>query len=123
MQLFWTIVEVNDVALCVIAALVGSIVWFLKSVVGSTGHAILFTPVLVAGALVSNYLITANGVNIGPNKDTQVAIALAIGVLLSLLGLLWIIRLNNRVADQRDNISRRTPPPPIAGKSTDTTAA
>ncbi|MBX9684595.1 MAG: hypothetical protein K2X41_12490 [Hyphomicrobium sp.] len=123
MQLFWTIVEVNDVALCVIAALVGSIVWFLKSVVGSTGHAILFTPVLVAGALVSNYLITANGVYISPNKDAQVATALAIGVLLSLLGLLWIIRIANRTADQRDNVSRRTPPPSMTGKSNDSKAA
>lgn len=106
-DLLWTILDVNDLAFWVTVTLVGSIVWFLKTVVGSTGYALLFAPVLVAGALVANYFITVKGVFLSTDKDTQVATGLSIGVLVTLVGLLLVMRFVNRSAEKRDSRPRR----------------
>ncbi len=106
-QLFWTILDVNEMTFWVTMVLVSSIVWFLRTVVGSTGHAMLFAPVLVLGALVANYVISREGLFLSGDKDAQVAAGLSIGVLLTLLGLLVVMKIINHSTEKRDARPRR----------------
>ncbi len=119
--LFWTILDVNETTFWVTIVLVGSIVWFLRNVVGSTGHAMLFAPVLVIGAFVANYIISREGLFLSADKDAQVAAGLSIGVLLTLLGLLVVMKIVNQSTEKRDARPRRAVAAQSAGDQSDAT--
>lgn len=104
---FWAMTEVSTFTMWVIVALVGSIVWFLKEVVGSPGHAIFFTPFLVFGGLAANYTIGRYIHYFGNDKDSNVVTTAAIGVFGTLIILMICAWIYIKIADWRFKSQKR----------------
>lgn len=80
--------------------------WLMREMTGSTALASIAAPLLLVGALAGNYLFRANFVVATHDKDTNVVVASAVGVLVALVMLLiaiWImVMMSERRARNRE---------------------
>lgn len=88
-----TLTDVPTFTWSVILLMTASICWFLKSAIGSGRLAILFSPLLVFGALLSTYVFNWASIVFNADKDTNSVIAAAIGIFVALvlaIGFYWV---------------------------------
>ena len=86
--------------ICALGA-VGLAFWLIRSVIGSTALAVVSAPVLIIGALAANYLFQAHFVIAANDKDTNVVVASAVGVLIAMILMLIGIWVTVIMADIR----------------------
>lgn len=90
---FWTLFDTDRYTLMVVCSLVAPICWLIKITMGSSGYAICFAPFLVVSGLAANRFLLTSVVLPSSDKDTNIALASAIGVFVALVLLLiasWI---------------------------------
>ena len=75
--------------------------WLIQLVVGSTALAIVCAPILILGALAANYLFRLNFVIAAQDKDTNVVVASAVGILVAMLLMLIGIWITVLMSDRR----------------------
>lgn len=84
--------DVNTFTVVVVIGLVAIANWLIKLLTDSTGFAILFTPAMIVGALAANYLFVEFYIAPTPDKNSNVVIASAMGVLAAMLFMLLATR-------------------------------
>ena len=84
--------DVNTFTVVVVIGLVAIANWLIKLLTDSTGFAILFTPAMIVGALAVNYLFVEFYITPTPDKNSNVVIASAMGVLAAMLFMLLATR-------------------------------
>ena len=84
--------DVNTFTAVVVIGLVALANWLIKLLTDSTGFAILFTPAMIVGALAVNYLFVEFYITPTPDKNSNVVIASAMGVLAAMLFMLLATR-------------------------------
>ena len=80
--------------------------WLIREIVQSTALAIISAPVLLIGALAANYLFHHNFVVAAHDKDTNVVIASAVGVLIALVLLLVSIWISVLMSEHRTQVKK-----------------
>lgn len=86
----------------------GVVCWFLKTVAGAGGLAILFGPFLVLGGLLSTYLFTSGAILLNGDKDTNAVTISALGILGAMLVLLGLYIIFARISEARSR-ARKVP--------------
>ncbi len=84
--------DVNTFTVVVVIGLVALANWLIKLLTDSTGFAILFTPAMIIGALAANYLFVEYYIAPTPDKNSNVVIASAMGVLAAMVCMLLATR-------------------------------
>ena len=84
--------DVNTFTVVVVIGLVAIANWLIKLLTDSTGFAILFTPAMIIGALAANYLFVEYYVMPTQDKNSNVVIASALGVLIAMIFMLLATR-------------------------------
>lgn len=93
--------DVNTFTVVVVIGLVAIANWLIKLLTDSTGFAILFTPAMIVGALAANYLFVEYYIAPTPDKNSNVVIASAMGVLAAMLFMLLATRGVVELGDRR----------------------
>lgn len=78
----------------------------IREIVHSTALAVISAPVLLIGGLAANYLFHQNFVMATHDKDTNIVIASAVGVLTALVLLLVSIWISVLMSEQRTNAKK-----------------
>ncbi|NOT72516.1 MAG: hypothetical protein HOP09_14950 [Hyphomicrobium sp.] len=81
--------------------------WLIHEIAGSTSLAVLSAPVLIAGALVTNYLFGEFYIIPTNDKDTNVVIACAVGVVLSMILILAVLAIHILISEARSSAAAR----------------
>ncbi len=84
--------DVNTFTVVAVIGLVAIANWLIKLLTDSTGFAILFTPAMIIGALAANYLFVEYYVMPTQDKNSNVVIASALGVLIAMIFMLLATR-------------------------------
>ncbi len=84
--------DVNTFTVVVVIGLVAIANWLIKLLTDSTAIAILFTPAMIIGALAANYLFVEYYVMPTQDKNSNVVIASALGVLIAMIFMLLATR-------------------------------
>ena len=104
-DLFKALMTVDDFTVFVMLSCVGVAFWLIREMVDSTALAILCAPVLLVGALAANYLFRSHFVIAVHDKDSNVVVASAVGVVCALvlvLVSLWIsVLMSERLSARR----------------------
>lgn len=93
------------VAMCFVAVAF----WLIHGIIGSMTMAVLSAPVLLMSALAANYLFRANYIFPVNDKDTNVVIASAVGVLVALVLLLTALWISVIMSERRSKNRRPLP--------------
>ena len=101
-DLFISLTNIDDYETIVVAGAVVCALWLLKTMTESTALTIFFAPGVLLGALAANYLFRVNFVTASNDKDTNVLIASATGVLLAVLLMLLATRITIIMSDRND---------------------
>jgi predicted membrane-bound spermidine synthase len=106
---------VDEFTMLVVGGCVGIAFWFIREMTESFVLAAFCTPMMVAGALAANYLFRVNFVVAVQDKDSNVVIASAAGVICALvlvLVSLWIsVLMSERRSEKRELAQLPTLPP------------
>lgn len=81
----------------------------IREIVQSTGLALFSAPILMFGALAANYLFTANFLIVTHDKDTNVVVASAVGVVVALTLLLLAIWISVLMSERRTTNKKLKP--------------
>lgn len=93
--------DVSTFTVVVVIGLVAIANWLIKLLTDSTGIAILFTPAMIFGALAANYLFFEYYVTPTGDKNSNIVIASALGVLTAMLFMLLATRAIVGMSDSR----------------------
>lgn len=110
----WKMTQVDDYTLTVAVALVVIVFALIRTMVDSFTMAVVFTPVLMFGALAANYLFRVYYITPSIDKDTDVVIASAVGILAAMLLLLIAVWLSIIMSERRSRLSNPLAKFPIA---------
>jgi hypothetical protein len=114
-DLIQAIFSVDEFTMLVAGSCVGIAFWFIREMTESFALAALCAPVLLAGALAANYLFRTNFIEAVQDKDSNVVIASAAGVICALvlvLVSLWIsVLMSERRSEKRELAQLPTLPP------------
>lgn len=91
----------------VLAGLVMAVFGLIRTLFDSTTLAVAFMPVLVLGGLAANYLFRTHFVIATPDKDSNVVVASAFGILIAMILMLCAISISIFMAERRS----KAPPP------------
>ena len=91
----------------VVAGLVMAVFGLIRTLFDSTTMAVAFTPVLFFGGLAANYLFRAYFVIATPDKDSNVVVASAFGILIAMILMLCAISISIFMTERRS----KAPPP------------
>ena len=80
--------DVNTFTVVVVIGLVALANWLIKLLTDSTGFAILFTPAMIIGALAANYVFFEYYLTPTQDKNSNIVIASALGVLAAMIFML-----------------------------------
>ncbi len=95
------IITVDDYTFFATLCCVSIAIWLIREMVQSTFMAIACTPFLLMGAFGANYLFRINFVTAVQDKDSNVVIASAVGVIIALLFLLISIWISVSMSERR----------------------
>lgn len=121
-DLFEALMTVDEFTVFVTLSCVGIAFWLIREMVDSTALAIVCTPVLLIGALAANYLFRIHFVIAVQDKDSNVVVASAVGVVCALvlvLVSLWIsVLMSERLSARRKLAQLPTAPSatPVPGQ-------
>ena len=104
------LLTIDDYTRWVVFCAVVAALWIVKTMTESTALAVIFSPAILFGALAANYLFRINFVVASGDKDTDVVVASAIGVLLALVLMLVASRIAITMGERR---SRARPHQPL----------
>jgi hypothetical protein len=93
--------DVNTFTVVVVIGLVAIANWLIKLLTDSTGFAILFTPAMIFGALAANYLFFEYYITPTQDKNSNIVIASAMGVLAAMVFMLLATRAVVGMSDRR----------------------
>ena len=100
--------DVNTFTVIVVIGLVAIANWLIKLLTDSTGFAILFTPAMILGALAANYLFFEFYLMPTQDKNSNIVIASALGVLAAMAFMLLATRAVVGMSDShRKKVSSR----------------
>jgi hypothetical protein len=106
LDLATAILTVDDFTFFVAVTFVAIAFWLIREMVDSLPLALLCSPFLLAGALAANYLFRINFVTALQDKDSNVVVASAIGVICALVLLMisiWIsVLMSERLSKKRE---------------------
>lgn len=103
----WRMTQVDQYTMTVVVLLVATVFCLIRTVLDSFLMAVVFTPVMLVGGLAANFLFRTFYVPTTTDKDTEVVIASAVGVLAALVLMLLATWLTILMSDYR---SRRRKP-------------
>lgn len=101
-----TIIDIDFFTALVVLALVAAVFGLVKLMTDSMVLGSLYAPFLIVGALTSKYLIFKNSLVPAADKDSAIVLAVAGGVLPTLVALLVVTRLFNMISERRNARSR-----------------
>ena len=101
-DLFLRLTNIDDYAFWVVICMVIAAFWFLRSMTQSTFLALVYTPALAVGALAANYLYRINYIELSSDRDANVVVASAIGVILALMIMLVATRIAIFMHDRKN---------------------
>lgn len=78
------LIAIDEYTQIVVFCSVVTALWLVRSMTESTALTVLFAPAILFGALAANYLFRVNFIAPTIDKDTNVVVASAVGVLLAL---------------------------------------
>ena len=104
------LLTIDDYTRMVVFCTVVTALWLVRTMTESTALTVLFSPAILFGALAANYLFRINFVVASGDKDTDVVVASAIGVLLALILMLLASRIAIAMGERR---SRARPQKPL----------
>lgn len=114
-ELIQAITTVDEFTMLVIGGCVGIAFWFIREMTDSFALAAFCTPVLLAGALAANYLFRVNFIEAVQDKDSNVVVASAAGVICALILVLvslWIsVLMSERRSEKRELAQLPSLPP------------
>jgi predicted membrane-bound spermidine synthase len=106
---------VDDFTMLVIGGCVGLAFWFIREMTESFALAAFCTPILLVGALAANYLFRVNFIIAVQDKDSNILIASAAGVICALILVLvsiWIsVLMSERRSEKRELAQLPSLPP------------
>lgn len=83
--------------------------WLIHEIVGSTALAVLSAPVMMAGGVICNYLFGVYYIFPTTDKDTNVVIACAVGVVTSMILVLVAMWISISISEARSKHRRPMP--------------
>ena len=101
-NLFARLINVDDYAFWVVACMIFAAFCMLRSMTKSTVLSLIYTPALVVGALAANYLYRINYIELSSNRDANVVVASAIGVIMALMIMLVATRIAIFMHDRKN---------------------
>ena len=101
-DLFVKMINLDDYAFWVVICMIFTAFWLLRSITKSTFLSLVYTPALAIGALAANYLYRINYIELSSNRDANVVVASAIGVILALMIMLVATRIAIFMHDRKD---------------------
>lgn len=112
-EFLWQFADIHAFVYYVTACLVLAVCWFIREIVGTSGLAIIAAPVLMATGLITHIILGRAGVQFVIDKDTNVAMTAAIGVLFGLSAIVilkWLMTIwkEQRVRARHSNEAPRT---------------
>lgn len=99
------ILTVDQFSVLIVATLTVGAGYFVSQAL-SAMMAILFVPGFLVGALVSIYLFREFGILIGPDNDTNATIASGVGIIVSLLIMLALVRFTMSLRKVRHPVTK-----------------
>lgn len=84
-ELFWLLTDIDAFVYYVTACLVLAVCWFIREIVGTTTLALISAPVLMATGVGAHFAFNHAMIRLVIDKDTNVALMSAIGVLVGLV--------------------------------------
>jgi len=109
-DILWKITQVDQYTITVVLSLVAIVFCLIRVMLDSFTLAVIFTPILLFGGLAANYLFRVFYVSSIADKDTEVVIASAVGILAAMVLMLIALWLSMVMSDHR---SRRRKPRPL----------
>ena len=106
LEFMTNVMTVNQWTLFVVAALSAWAGYLLKEALSSTLMAILFFPAFIIGGLISRYLFIEHGIFLSTNKDANLVLATAAGIIAALLMLTIIVRFYMYATEIRTRANR-----------------
>ena len=113
---FYLLISVDEFTLITAVGSVAVVFWLIRQMVESTMLAVVCAPVLILGALAANYLFRSYFVIASQDKDANVVVASAIGVLAALLLMLIGIWISASMSERRARKPMTLPDLPPAGE-------
>jgi hypothetical protein len=115
-EIFDTVATFDQYTIVVIGVIVCVTAALAREITGSTFLAVIAAPIMFLGALMANYIFRTEFVIAAADKDTNIVIATAIGVLCALvllLGSIWIaVLVSERRSTRRKFMRLPDVPPP-----------
>lgn len=111
-QFLTNLITIDDYTQIVVFCSVVVALWLLRTMTQSTALTLIFSPAILFGALAANYLFRVNFIHPTSDKDTNVVVASAVGVLLALSLMLLASRMAIFMSDRKGQ--RRANRPIIA---------
>jgi L-asparagine transporter-like permease len=112
-DIVWKLTQVDDYTITVVVMLVVLVFALIRTLLDSFTMAVVFTPALFFGGLAANYLFRTLYITSTSDKDTNVVIASAVGVLSAMVLMLIATWLMIVMSDYR---SRRRKVPTMAAE-------
>ncbi len=109
-DILWKIMQVDQYTITVVLCLVAIVFCLIRVMLDSFTLAVIFTPILLFGGLAANYLFRVFYVSSIADKDTEVVIASAVGILAAMVLMLVALWMSILMSDHR---SRRRKPKPL----------
>lgn len=109
-DVLWKILQVDQYTITVVLSLVAIVFCLIRVMLDSFTLAVIFTPILLFGGLAANYLFRVSYVSSVADKDTEVVIASAVGILAAMVLMLIALWMSIVMSDHR---SRRRKPRPL----------
>jgi hypothetical protein len=116
-NIIWSLQSIDAFTVYILAALIAAVVWFIREIVGSTMLAVVALPFLAIGGLTSHFVFQAFPASLIYDKDSNVVVSTAIGILAALIAVLIAAWALARLAEYR--MRRR----PVEGANSTTARA
>jgi hypothetical protein len=98
---FWSLFAVDQYTLIVVCSLVAAVCWLINLTLGSYALAFGFAPVLLLSGLAANQVLRAGFMVQVGDKDTNIALASAVGVFVALVLMLIALWISVQMSDRK----------------------
>jgi len=123
-DVLWTVMQnlthTDEYVFVVVFGLAAVVLSLISSMLQSYTLAVLYAPILVIGGLAANYLFRVFFITTTHDKDSQVVIASAVGILVAMVLLLLATWLSSLMSERR---SRKRKPQPLLPLEADRVAS
>lgn len=100
-DILWKMTQVDQYTITVVLALVAVVFSLIRVMFDSFTLAVVFTPILLFGGLAANYLFRVYYISATTDKDTEVVIASAVGILAAMVLMMIAVWMSILMSDYR----------------------